>query len=403
MRFSRFGYMFLLAFAALVTGIAATRAALPALGPGVPSFTVRPGFRVTLAASHLSEARFLCFDNHGTLFVSGPGHGQILALRKADAHGKFQSITTFIHGYSHVQCMVYRNNWLWFATSTGVYKVADSDGIKPAGPVQTIIDPSRLPKFGGHWWRSLLVTKHHLYTSVGDLDNITDCRNLGREIIWRYNRDGTGKTLWCSGIRNTERLRMRPGTREIWGCDEGSDNFGHPLGEHFGQQRVTDLNPPEEFNHYIRGGFYGHPYVVGNNIPRYELLHNPKTMHYAEISIPPAWCFHAHWSTISFTFLTSDYFPGMKGDAIVACHGSWDSTKKVGYRLQCVLFDKLTGKPYGSFRIVSTLGPNNSFLARPVDVAEAPDGSIYFSSDSNGCVYHVTWIGKKPDSDTQIP
>ena len=37
---------------------------------------------------------------------------------------------------------------------------------------------------------------------------------------------GKDKKLWCSGIRNTEKLVIRPGTDEIWGMDHGSDWFG---------------------------------------------------------------------------------------------------------------------------------------------------------------------------------
>src|SRR4051812_39836505 len=55
------------------------------VGDGVPAFTVRPGYRVTLVAKDLGEARFLAFDEAGTLYVSQPKDGTILALKDTDS------------------------------------------------------------------------------------------------------------------------------------------------------------------------------------------------------------------------------------------------------------------------------------------------------------------------------
>ena len=52
--------------------------------------------------------------------------------------------------------------------------------------------------------------------------------------------------VFATGIRNTEKIRHRPGTTEIWGWDHGSDNFGRRHGEKTGQnQPITDLLPPK--------------------------------------------------------------------------------------------------------------------------------------------------------------
>ena len=42
--------------------------------------------------------------------------------------------------------------------------------------------------------------------------------------IWSGLKGGD-KKLFVSGIRNTEKLLVRPGTEEIWGMDHGSDMF----------------------------------------------------------------------------------------------------------------------------------------------------------------------------------
>jgi glucose/arabinose dehydrogenase len=367
------------------------------VGPGVPPFLVRPGLRVTLAAKGLQNARFLQFDPAGRLFVSQPGLGNIVLLSTPNHAGLFTRHTVFVSHMPAVQAMVYRDGWLWFACAGKICKTRDNGKQMQAGKILTVI--SGLPQGGWHWWRSLLLTRHHLYTSIGDMRNINaDPPALGREEIWQYNLHGTGKTLFCTGIRNTEKLLQRPGTHQIWGCDEGSDQFGHPLGETTGHQKITDLNPPEEVNHYVKGGFYGHPYVVGNNIPRYEWLKklgDKAIVKIAQHAIPPAWCLPAHWSAVSACFLTTNYFPGLKGDLVVCCHGSWDSQPLVGYRLEVVTFDHWTQNPSGQFPLLKTLRHGSDILARPVNCVEGADGSLYFSSDSNNCIYQVTYVGPK--------
>jgi glucose/arabinose dehydrogenase len=98
---------------------------------------------------------------------------------------------------------------------------------------------------------------------------------------------------------------------------------------------------------------------------------------------------------IGWTFLTSDYFPGAKGDVFFCSHGSWNSVKPVGAVVQRLMFDQLTGKPCGSMTIVDCQGPPGSpgpqgRCARPVDITEAPDGSLIFSSDTPAALYRIT-------------
>ena len=52
------------------------------------------------------------------------------------------------------------------------------------------------------------------------------------------------------------------------------------------------------------------------------------------------------------------------------------------------MFDPVTGKPFGSMTIVDCAGPDRRY-ARPVDCAEAPDGSVLFSSDEPPTLYRI--------------
>jgi glucose/arabinose dehydrogenase len=149
--------------------------------------------------------------------------------------------------------------------------------------------------------------------------------------------------------------------------------------------------PPCEFNHYIQGGFYGHPFVVGNKVPRPEFEKKEDILELVAKTIPPEWCFGAHWAPNGWTFISKDYFPGVKGDAFCALHGSWNSMTKVGYRVERIVFDNVTGKPSGSQMIVGALSDDSkTVLARPCDCVEAPDGSILFTCDQTKRIFRIS-------------
>jgi glucose/arabinose dehydrogenase len=282
--------------------------------------------------------------------------------------------------------------WLYFsqASEGSVSRARDTNGDGVADDVETILPPKTLPTGGGHPFEGLLLTDTTMYVTSSDPQNMTEEIDSPRKTIYAFDIDGKNKRPFCTGIRNTEKLRFRPGTQEIWGFDHGSDNFGQSFGEKTGKdQPITNLNPPEEFNHYVEGAFYGHPFIMGNGVPRPEFAKRADIIELANKTIQPEWLVHAHWAVLGFTWITSDYFPGQKGDCWFASHGSWNSIPPTGAVIQRVMFDKLTGKPCGSETILDCQGPQRRF-ARPVDLAEAPDGSVVWSSDEPDTLYRIT-------------
>jgi glucose/arabinose dehydrogenase len=356
----------------------------------VPPFDVRPGYTVTLAADKLEESRFIEFGAAGELYLSQPGPGKILTLLDKDGDGSFETRAEFLTDKPTVHGLHFYDGWLWWTQSGAVGRSRDTTGDGVADETEIIV--ADLVSGGGHWWRSILVTPEGFYTSIGDSGNINDETATDRQKIWKYTRDGKERTLFASGLRNTEKLRLRPGTTEVWGADHGSDWYGRPWGDKQGRQPITDSIPPEEFNHYVQDGFYGHPFVVGNKLPRIEFANRDDIIELAEKTVPPAWAGGAHWANNGFTFLSKDAFPDHAGDAIIAYHGSWNSRRRVGYCVQRILFDDVTGLPYGSLTLVSCLGGRDKqqVLARPCDVAEAPDGSILFTDSQGKRIFRIS-------------
>ncbi len=367
------------------------------VGSGVPDFWVRPGYKVALVADDLKNARFMVVDGKGNLYLSRPDYkptrGDILLYKKKG--DGYTLAGTVVKGYPSVHGMDLHDGWLWFTQSGSVHKVQLGGDGMPSGAVEDVL--TGLPE-GGHWWRPILVVKDGFFTGIGDPGNLTDLRGktdsklADREKIWKYSLDGKTRTLWASGIRNTEKYEFRPGTEELYGADHGSDWYGGPLGENeHHPQPVTDAYPPCEFNRYVQGGFYGHPFLVGMNVPRLEFAKDPEIDTIAATAIPPVWPLGPHWAPNGWTFAAKDgAIP--RGDAAIACHGSWNRSVKSGYRVEHIMFDAATGQPYGSLMLVSTLGKNGDQLGRPVDVVEEPSGDLLFSDDQANRIYRISKV-----------
>ena len=374
------------------------------VGDGVPAFTVRPGFRVTLAADDLPEARFLQFGDDGTLYLSQPNRGVIMSLKDKDGDGTFETRKDFVTAGTNVHSMDFKDGFLWYTASKDgtLHKARDTTGDGVADDVQTVIAKGQKDGIpgngGGHPFRGVLVKPDRIYITVSDPQNMTGELDSDMKTVYSFDRDGKDRQIFATGIRNTEKLRNRikrdgSVTDEIWGADHGSDWFGKPYGDEKGNQPITDNMPPDELNKLEQGKFYGHPYLMADLTPRPEWADRKDLHELAEKTVPAAWSYPAHSACNGFTFLDSNsgkqFGPEFVGDIFQAQHGSWNRSKKSGYAVVRVLFDPMTGMPYGEQPIVVT-HDGDKVMARPVDCAVAPDGSVVWSCDQTKRLYRIS-------------
>jgi glucose/arabinose dehydrogenase len=361
---------------------------------------VRPGFKLTIAEATIKAPRFLANGPDGILFVSVPREGRIKACQDKDHDGTYETVTTYLEGHDPkniMQGMQWHDGWLWFAEVSAIYKSRDKDGDGKADEVIKVVGEDKLPiTGGGHRWRALLIHNGRIYTHIGDQTNATDepVEEGERKKIWTFALDGSDKKLFATGIRNTEKFAIRPGTEEIWGVDHDVDELGSPVegkDKKFGQP-ITDHNPPGELNRYVEGGFYGHPFIVGKNLPNLSFLEQTNLAALASKAIVPEWTMAAHCAGNGMMFYDGDQIPNAKGDAFVAMHGSWNATKKTGYCLSRILFEN--GHPYGEQKMVNFLAGGSVPVGRPADCLQAPDGSILISDDSGNKIYRLSYAGK---------
>jgi glucose/arabinose dehydrogenase len=364
--------------------------------PADEGITVRKGFKLTVVQSDIKSPRMMQLDTaNNILYVSLPNKGEVKACRDKDGDGYYETVTTFLEGHKTVHGLYFYDGWLWFAETGTILKARDTNDDGVADEKETIIKEGDIPKGGGHWWRPILIHNNRIYTAIGCSGNINDEVNTERLKIFSFALDGSDKKEFADGLRNTEKLVIRPKTDEIWGMDHGSDWFGRVLEEtdRSNGQPITDMNPAGEMNHYEAGNFYGHPYITGNRLPRYEYMERRDIVEWAAKTTVPAWSTGAHWAPNAMEFYTGSQFPSVYfGDAFVAFHGSWNRSERSGYCVSRVLFDE--GKPYGELKYVNFIDKDGKIIGRPVDVENTADGSLLISDDYGDTIYKLEYIGE---------
>jgi len=240
-------------------------------------------------------------------------------------------------------------------------------------PEPTIIRDN-LPSDDWHGWKFIRVgPDRKLYVPVG-----APCNSCIPEKPWyasllRMNLDGSDFEIFAEGIRNTVGFDWEPGSNGVlWFTDNGRDYLGDNL-------------PPDELNKaLVHGQHYGFPYVNA---------HAPDPEHWKEkpsgvLFISPVLELPAHVAPLGMRFYTGKTFEEKyRGGIFIAEHGSWNRTKKIGYRVSFVTVEDGRVSDYEIF--ASGWMQDEKVWGRPADVQVGPDGALYVADDMAGCIYRI--------------
>lgn len=339
------------------------------------------GFRLSVYASDLPNARSLRFTEAGDLLVSLPRSGRIVLLeRDQNGDGRPDGRRDLLSGLNRPYGMDLHGGWLYVAETDAIGRIRfDVKDRAVRGQFLHVV--TGLPGGGGHWSRTLRFgADGWMYVTVGSSCNVCQEKDPRRAAMLRYRPDGSGGETFATGLRNTEGFDWRPGTDELYGVDNGRDLLG-------------DDFPPEELNRIERGKFYGWPYAHGNRVPDPDF--GPKHGEGVRDSTPPVYELRAHTAPLSVVFLRGSHLPAeYRGAALVALHGSWNRRRKQGYEVVSLHFDaagKISERPF-----LTGFERNEDVIGRPVDVVEGLDGAIYISDDYTGAIYRVAYGSPPP-------
>jgi len=190
------------------------------------------------------------------------------------------------------------------------------------------------------------------------------------------NDDGTGFEKFASGVRNTVGFTWHPTTHALWFTDNGRDQLG-------------DDTPGDELNTAPKIGMnFGFPYFHSGTIKDPEF----GGTHSASEFTPPAINLGPHVAALGLKFYTGNMFPAKyKNQIFIAEHGSWNRTKKSGYRVSLVKVENNKATGYEPFATGWLDETKQVAWGRPVDVLVLPDGSMLVSDDKAGVIYRIAY------------
>ena len=107
---------------------------------------------------------------------------------------------------------------------------------------------------------------------------------------------------------------------------------------------------------------------------------------------PPVQNLGPHVAPLGIEFYTGDMFPEQyRNQIFIAEHGSWNRSKKIGYRITLVTLEGNKATSYQPFAEGWLNEAEDSVWGRPVDLELLPDGSMLISDDYADAIYRVSY------------
>ena len=332
------------------------------------------GFSVNVFAEGLGKARGIGISPKGELFVCVMSRGELVVVLDEDGDGISDKSLIFADGLRNPHSVAFYNGYVYVGESDKITRFRDDDGDFIAdGEGEVVV--SGLPT-GGHFTKTVAFGPDGMmYVSIGSSCNVCEESDPKRATVMRYNPDGSGGTIFSSGLRNSVALAFHPESGELWAANNGRDRIGDDI-------------PPEEINILAEGKHYGWPYCYGdgNMNPEYS---NEKSK--CDETLPPVFEMQAHSAPLGMRFYGGTEFPTKyRSDLFIAFHGSWNRSKKTGYKIVRVLIED--GFPVGIEDFVSGwLTPFRTVWGRPVDIEFSVEGAMFISDDLGGNIYRVSY------------
>lgn len=330
-----------------------------------------PGFVIEEYAD-VPKARSLALGDKGTLFVSNRKGRSVYAVVE-NANGTTRTIE-ILSNMSTPNGIAFHAGDLYVAEIDRVFRYRDIEENLDNVPPGELLDID-LPSDRHHGWRYIGVgPDDKLYISIGAPCNV--CDEFGYAQIIRVNTDGSRRETFASGIRNSVGFTWHPVSGDLWFTDNGRDMMGDNL-------------PPGELNYAPRQGLhFGFPYCHAGEILDPKFGEGRDCVNYT----PPARQLGPHVAPLGVKFYTGEMFPAeYRNQVFIAEHGSWNRSKKIGYRVSLVRLDGNRALSYEPFAYGWLQG--ESVSGRPVDLIVKDDGSMLISDDFAGKIYRISYTG----------
>jgi glucose/arabinose dehydrogenase len=334
-----------------------------------------PGFSIDVLA-RVPNARQMALaptERGHVLFVGSMREGKVFGL-ELGRDFKAGNLHVLAQGLQLPVGVAWRDGSLYVSAVSRILRLDNITAslAKPPAPVTVVAD---LPSETHHGWKFIAFGPDGLlYVPVGAPCNICEPDPALYATILRMKPDGTQRETYARGVRNTVGFDWQPGTGELWFTDNGRDLMGDDV-------------PPDELNRSQRPGqHFGYPYCHAGIVKDPEFGEKKPCSEF----VAPAQALGAHVASLGMRFYSGTQFPpAYAGQVFIAEHGSWNRTKKSGYRISMVKLEAGRAVAYEPF-ITGWLQDEKAW-GRPADVLMLPDGSMLVSDDLAGAVYRIRY------------
>ncbi len=382
------------------------------------------GFSALIYADKIGHARHIAINTNGDVYVSlsdVKNGGGIVCLRDENKDGRADVIK--YHGIFDGTGIKIHNGYIYFGADTIVvrYKLAEGELVPAAAP--EVIAKGFTPQ-NQHATKPFTFDQNgNMYVTVGAPSNacqvqdrtkgspgIDPCPILEQHGgIWRFKADVLNQDQakdgyrYATGIRNAVAISWNDVENSLFALQHGRDQLGSFYPEMYTDEQSAQL-PAEEFLSVKEKSDFGWPYCYYDPMLKLKVLapeyggdgKKPGRCSNAE---NPIMAFPAHTAPNDLLFYTGSMFPEKyKNGAFIAFHGSWNRAPlpQEGYYVAFVPFKG--GVPSGDWEIFANgfagigevMSPGDA-KHRPCGLAQAPDGSLFVSDDSNGRIYRISY------------
>ena len=341
------------------------------------SINLPPGFTIDIYAEDVENARSMTLSPEGTLYVGTRSKGSVYALRDTDGDFKIDEKHTLMTDGNMPNGVAVKDGDLYVAEVNRILKFTDIES-KLDNPGQPEVVYDQYPTEKHHGWKYIAFGPDgKLYVPVGAPCNICESTDRIFNTITRINPDGTDMEIVQEGVRNTVGFTWHPESGELWFTDNGRDMMGDEL-------PACELNRATADNQH-----FGYPYCHQGDLP--DPVFGKKRD--CNEFIQPVQNLGPHTAPLGIEFYTSTMFPEKyKNTAIFAEHGSWNRSKKIGYRIMMVpLDDEYQSQGYEVFADGWLDEAEDETWGRPVDLEFLPDGSMLVSDDFADVIYRISY------------
>lgn len=355
------------------------------------------GFKIEVFATGIEDARSLARSENGTIFVGNRNKDKVWAVRDENGDGRADKKWVVAEGLNAPNGVAVRNGDLYVAEINRILRYANIEASLDNPPKPQVIT-DQYPSDKHHGWKYIAFGPDGmLYVPVGAPCNICESEKEIYATITRINPQGGKPEIYARGVRNTVGFDWHPQSKELWFTDNGGDNLGALMATagkipEDQAQDFTDNNPPCELNRAPKAGMhFGYPYCHAGETLDPSFGKQGDCAKYVQ----PVQKLGTHVAPLGMKFYSGSQWPQQYHNQIfIPEHGSWNRTRKNGYKVMMV---KVNGKgeadSYDPFITGWLNEETQEAWGRPVDLLVMPDGAMLISDDHAGVIYRVTYSG----------